>query len=66
MTTIERLEQEITRLSPSELTQFRAWYARFDANAWDQQIEKDASSGKLDALADAALRAHTAGCSKVL
>lgn len=66
MTTIERLEQEVARLSPSELAQFRAWYVRFDANAWDQQIEKDASSGKLDVLANAALRAHATDHSKAL
>lgn len=66
MTAIERIEQEIARLSPRELAQFRAWYAQFDANAWDQQIEKDAACGKLDTFADAALRAHAAGRSRPL
>ena len=26
---------------------FRDWFARFDAELWDQQIEADAKSGKV-------------------
>jgi len=42
------------------------WYASFDAEAWDRQFEADVKAGKLDALADKALRAHTSGQSKPL
>lgn len=66
MTTVERIEQEIAKLSPHELAQFRAWYSEFDADAWDRQIENDVAAGRLDDLADAALRAHSAGRSKPL
>jgi hypothetical protein len=33
---------------------FLAWYADFDASAWDRQIEQDVAAGKLDAHAAAA------------
>ena len=66
MTTVERIEQEIAKLSPKELAQFRAWYSSFDADSWDRQIEQDASAGKLNVLADIALQAHSAGKSKLL
>ena len=66
MTAVERIEQEISRLAPDELAQFRAWYESFDAQAWDRQIADDASAGRLDALADGALQAHASGDSKPL
>lgn len=37
------------------------WFLRFDGDRWDEQIEKDASSGKLDSLAQAALRKFRSG-----
>jgi len=53
---IEEIEEIITNLPHEKLKIFRAWYEKFDANAWDAQIESDVSSGKLDALANAAVR----------
>ncbi len=58
MTRVETVEKEVETLSPEELTEFRHWFAAYDAEAWDRQFEHAASSGKLDALADAALAAH--------
>jgi hypothetical protein len=57
---VEELEEEIRQLSPDQLREFRAWYEKFDSDAWDDQIEKDAKSGKLDELANQALRDHKA------
>jgi hypothetical protein len=48
MSTVKEIESAISRLSPSDLAQLRAWFAEFDANAWDQQIEADADNGRLD------------------
>ena len=59
MTKIEKLEQEIQALSAKELTSFRAWFAAFDAAAWDQQIDADVK-------ADTALADHRAGRSRKL
>jgi hypothetical protein len=54
--TLKELEQTISQLPPEELAEFREWFLRFDGDRWDEQIEKDAISGKLDSLAQAALR----------
>jgi hypothetical protein len=61
MTRTERAESEIQQMSAEELAKFRAWFAAFDAQEWDRQIEEDVKAGKLDALADRALRDHEAG-----
>jgi hypothetical protein len=47
---VELIEQQIASLSSDELATFRRWYAAFDADAWDRQIESDLREGKLDAL----------------
>ena len=66
MRKIEKIEDEIQGLSPSELTAFRKWFREFDAEAWDRQIEEDIQAGKLDALANAALKSFEAGkCSEI-
>lgn len=61
MSKVEAIEQQIEKLSPAELAAFRRWYAAFDAEAWDRQFDADVMAGKLDALADKALHAHTSG-----
>ena len=66
MSKIEQLEQEIRSLSKEELDQFRAWFLEFDWEMWDRQLERDTASGKLDALAEEALRDHAAGKSTPL
>jgi hypothetical protein len=58
---VENLEQQIQALSPEELAQFRAWFLEFDWAAWDRQIEQDVRAGRLDGLAEKALRDHAAG-----
>ena len=51
MGNVKAIEKAVESLPPSELAEFRRWFAEFDAAAWEQQIERDAQSGKLDALA---------------
>ena len=58
---VEKIEQEVEALSPDELARFRAWFLEFDWAAWDRQIEQDVCTGRLDALAEQALRDHAAG-----
>jgi hypothetical protein len=58
---IESIEKQIQALSAEELEQFRQWFAEFDSELWDQQIESDAKSGKLDTLAESALKQHSVG-----
>lgn len=50
MGAVEKLELLIKSLSPEELAQFREWFAEFDAQVWDRQIEADTTAGKLDRL----------------
>jgi hypothetical protein len=66
MSKVENLEKQIRQLSPEELAEFRRRYADFDAELWDRQFEADVKAGKLDALAERALRAHEAGQSTKL
>lgn len=66
MNRIEEIEKRVQALSPEELASFREWFVRFDEATWDEKIERDASAGKLDALANAALCAHRAGKSREL
>lgn len=66
MSRIESLEDQVKSLNAEELKSFREWFAGFDADAWDAQIEADAKSGKLQALAERARRDHESGRSTVL
>ena len=59
--TLNDLENAVTGLSTDELVRFRAWFIDFDADAWDRKLEEDVKNGRLDALADEAIRAHRAG-----
>jgi len=61
MTKIEKIEEEIRRLSAKELALLRKWLPEYDAQAWDLELEEDVRSGKLDSLADAALQAYKNG-----
>jgi len=66
MNRIESIEDQVKSLSLEELKAFRDWFASFDAEAWDAQIEADAKNGKLRSLADRALRDHESGRSSLL
>jgi hypothetical protein len=66
MTKVEKLEREVRGLTAEELATFREWFAVFDAEAWDRQIEADAKAGKLNALAEEALADHRAGRTRKL
>ena len=52
------IERAIESLPKSELKEFRAWFAEYDAEVWDSKIEEHTLSGKLDRLGKVALRAH--------
>ena len=50
MSTVQELENAVRQLTVEERAAFRAWFAEFDAQEWDRQIETDAAAGKLDWL----------------
>jgi hypothetical protein len=64
--TISEIEQAITELSPEELNRLRAWFDEYYAEVWDQQIEEDAKSGRLDKLIAKANEEYDTGQSKPL
>lgn len=66
MSKVEDLERQVQQMSSEELAEFRHWFAEFDARLWDRQFEADVQAGKLDAMAERALRAHAAGQSSKL
>jgi hypothetical protein len=66
MSTVERIEAEILKLSPKELTQLTDWVLALDERAWDEQIEQDIAAGKLDFLAQEALAELKAGNCRTL
>lgn len=53
---VQELESAVSQLSPEEFRAFRSWFDEFAAEAWDRQIERDAAGGRLDSLAEAAIR----------
>jgi hypothetical protein len=55
MTKLEDIEKAVAQLAPSEFDRFRAWFEEFQASRFDQKIERDAESGKLDRFADEAM-----------
>jgi hypothetical protein len=66
MASVEEIRAAIERLPKRDLARFRRWFVKYDAEAWDRQIDADAAGGKLDALGREALQEHRAGRTKVL
>jgi hypothetical protein len=66
MTTVQDIEKAVAQLPPEELAVFRAWFEAFDAARFDERITRDAASGRLDRLAEEALKEHREGRSHEL
>jgi hypothetical protein len=56
MTTVKEIESALKSLPKDKLVEFRTWYSQFDNDRWDEQFEQDVQAGKLDNLAEEALR----------
>jgi len=66
MTRIEKLEQDIQKLSRQELAALLEWIRNYDAVEWDRQMEEDVDSGKIEMLAKEALADYKTGKAKNL
>lgn len=66
MTQVEKLEEEIKKLSQEELRSLRRWFQAYDSAGWDRQIEEDISEGRLASLAAEARAEYKAGGLKEL
>ncbi len=51
-------ERAIESLPKTELKEFRAWFAQYDAEIWDAKIAEHTLSGKMDRLGKAVLVTH--------
>ncbi|MFM6191666.1 MAG: hypothetical protein ACKPEN_21740 [Planktothrix sp.] len=56
MSNLQEIERAVSQLTKEELAAFRVWFAKFDAEIWDQQFEQDVTTGRLDRLAKQALQ----------
>jgi hypothetical protein len=66
MSSVEEIEQAVSELTPDDLRRFREWFAEFDAELWDRQIERDVAAGRLDALIEEARAEHRSGRTRPL
>ncbi len=55
-TKLTEIKQAVSELSDQDLANFRTWFAEFDAQEWDRKFEEDVTKGKLDTLAEKALK----------
>lgn len=56
MSSVQEIQEAVRQLPNDDLAAFREWFAEFDAALWDQQFEADVSAGRLDRLAEEALK----------
>lgn len=61
MITVQEIEKAITQLPDDDMLSLRNWFDEYEAQKWDDQIEKDAFSGNLDKLANEAIADFRAG-----
>lgn len=66
MTKLEDIEKAVASLAPDELEKFRVWFEAFDGAQFDEKIERDAMSGRLDRLAERALTDFRSGRAREL
>ena len=58
---LAEIKNAVRELSPKELAELAAFISKQDNAAWNEQIEDDAASGKLDFLFDEAERERAGG-----
>ena len=66
MTTVLEIESAIERLPRDQFSKIHDWIVEKDWQKWDEQIELDSATGKLDFLAEEAIRDAKSGNMKPL
>jgi hypothetical protein len=66
MSSVEEITAAIKQLPADEVARVRAWLDEYAERLWDEQIERDAQVGRLDALIEQALREHADGQTRPL
>jgi len=59
--TVQEIQQAVSNLPANEFQRFREWFAEMETEIWDEQIESDIQTGKLDQFANEAVRQFKAG-----
>jgi hypothetical protein len=58
---VKELEKAVQELPSEEFHTFAAWFEEYLADRWDEQIERDIASGRLNPLATKAEQDHREG-----
>ena len=66
MSTLEEIQEAVAQLKAEDRARFRRWFLEREADSWDREIEADARAGKLDFLAEEALRDFRSGTARKL
>lgn len=61
MSTVEEIRRAIEQLPREDFLKISEWIVRRQEEEWDRQIEDDIRAGRLDKLAEEALREHREG-----
>lgn len=61
MSTVEEIEKAIERLPRDDFFRLSEWIRHRFEDEWDQQFQKDASSGQLDSMAQEAIAEYKKG-----
>jgi len=66
MSNVEEIKAAIEALPQADYVQLRQWFGEKDWEKWDEEIEADSKSGKLDFLLAEAFAEKTKGTLKEL
>ena len=61
MDRVEEIEQAIASLPPEEFRRIAQWFREREERQWDEQVDRDCVSGKLDFLFEEADNESKAG-----
>ena len=61
MTSVDQIEKAILELPPQDLRKLSAWIVELHQERWDDQLVQDVAAGKLERLAEEAIRDFQAG-----
>lgn len=63
---VQEIETAITQLSNNDVAALLKWLEDYHEQMWDEQIEQDLETGRLDALLEQVDKDYEAGLSKPL
>ena len=66
MSSFEEITSAIKELPAEQVIRVQEWLADYTERQWDEQIERDEKSGRLDSMINRALAEHEAGRTKPL